>query len=121
MAIVLLLVVKAVLPHLAVARAVEDADAGKILIPICGGGVVQYVEIDLFAAEKDGEQDEPEGEVVAAVDCAVLGAFTIPVSAAGVPMHAALAYATAWPASPSHPASETRYIRPPTRGPPFPS
>lgn len=105
----------------AVLRSAESKDvgAGTIVVPICGGGVVHYIDIDRSASDGDGRG--PEQEVIATVDCAIFGAFRLP----SAPEH--LAASEAFGSSGGAPAATLGLIAVPvaflplSRGAPFPS
>ncbi|MEO1721300.1 MAG: DUF2946 family protein [Pseudomonadota bacterium] len=119
MAVLFGMLLKAVLAPLAVAAAAENKADGTILVPICSGGVIQYIEIDLFAVDDgDAEREAPTATVVAAMDCTVLGSFVMPDSAA-----AGLVLVTPREIAPPAAAPFLRtaaapHLRPPMRGPP---
>ncbi|MEM6357375.1 MAG: DUF2946 family protein [Pseudomonadota bacterium] len=121
MAVLFGMLLKAVLAPLAVAAATENKADGTILVPICSGGVIQYIEIDLFAVDDgddEAEREAPTATVVAAMDCTVLGSFVMPDSAA-----AGLALLTPRESTPPAAAPFLRtaaapHLRPPMRGPP---
>lgn len=127
-ALLLLLFLKAALPAVLLTVASAAAEPGKVLVPICSGGVILYVEMDLFGTDEGDPPDAleepaegPEGDVVAAIDCAIFGAFVEPAPSA-VPAEAvALGQGAVWPVLAAPLLREARYSRPLTRGPPLSS
>lgn len=122
--LILCLLSKALLGTLAVASAAADvgAKSGTVLVPICAGGVITYVEMALGGVAEAPEPDDraPSSTPVVGEACAVFGAFVVPrPEAAGIV--AASLITTAPLAWQPHTDLVIRALpHPPLRGPPLP-
>ncbi|MEL6208430.1 MAG: hypothetical protein AAFR47_24545 [Pseudomonadota bacterium] len=118
--IVVCFALKALLGSLAAASAAAAVaeKPGTILMPICAGGVIVYVAMDLGGDGSDPSPGESDAAPVATDTCLVFGAFPVPDAAA---LQIA---AVEWQAPPPHframPRRSRRVAFPhaPLRGPP---